>query len=52
MGTAAVFPDLTDSEREILVLLADGLPNAAIGRRLAIAVKTVANHVSNIPLKL
>lgn len=49
---APVFPDLTDREREILVLLADGLPNAAIGRRLAIAVKTVANHVSNILLKL
>jgi DNA-binding NarL/FixJ family response regulator len=49
---APVFPDLTDREREILVLLADGLPNAAIARRLAIAVKTVANHVSNILLKL
>lgn len=46
--SAPAFPDLAEREREIVALLADGLPNAAIGRRLGIA----ANHVSNILLKL
>ncbi len=48
----APFPDLTDREHEVLDLLADGLPNTTIGRRLGIAAKTVANHVSNVLLKL
>jgi DNA-binding NarL/FixJ family response regulator len=46
------FPDLTDREREVLDLIADGTGNAAIARRLAIAEKTVRNHVSNIFSKL
>lgn len=49
---ATPFPDLTDREHQILALLADDLPNTTIGRRLDIAPKTVANHVSNILLKL
>jgi DNA-binding NarL/FixJ family response regulator len=46
------FPDLTEREREVLDLIANGLGNAAIARRLAIAEKTVRNHVSNIFSKL
>ena len=46
------FPELTDRERKILDLLADGLSNAAIGERLGIAPKTVANNVSSIFNKL
>jgi DNA-binding NarL/FixJ family response regulator len=46
------FPQLTPREREILDLLAAGLPNAAIGERLALAPKTVANNVSSIFVKL
>jgi DNA-binding NarL/FixJ family response regulator len=46
------FPDLTEREREVLDLIAGGLGNAAIARRLAIAEKTVRNHVSNIFSKL
>lgn len=46
------FPDLTERENEVLALLAHGLANPAIARRLGIAAKTVANHVSNILLKL
>ncbi len=46
------FPELTPREREILDLLAAGLPNAVIGERLALAPKTIANNVSSIFVKL
>jgi DNA-binding NarL/FixJ family response regulator len=46
------FPNLTDRERDILDLLAAGMPNAAIGDRLGLAAKTVANNVTSIFLKL
>lgn len=46
------FGELTPREREILDLLASGLPNAAIARRLAVAPKTVANNLSAIFAKL
>ena len=47
-----VFPELTDRERELLDLLAQGLNNEAIARRLIISTKTVRNHSSNIFAKL
>ncbi len=50
--TAAPFPELTDREREILDLVARGLTNAAIARRLVVSGKTVRNHVSNVFGKL
>jgi two-component system response regulator DevR len=43
---------LTDREREILMLIADGLTNRQIGERLYLAEKTVKNHVTSILLKL
>jgi DNA-binding NarL/FixJ family response regulator len=46
------FPELTVREREILDLLAAGLNNAAIARRVGVAQKTVANNVSAIFTKL
>ncbi|WP_424534168.1 response regulator [Sphaerisporangium viridialbum] len=46
------FPELTAREREILDLIAAGLPNAAIARRLVISGKTVSNHISAIFAKL
>jgi DNA-binding NarL/FixJ family response regulator len=49
---AQIFPELTDRERELLALLAQGLTNAAIAERLSISPKTVRNHVSNIFSKL
>jgi DNA-binding NarL/FixJ family response regulator len=51
-GTATPFPELTDREREILDLVARGLTNAAIARRLVVSDKTVRNHVSNVFGKL
>lgn len=47
-NTSAAFPDLTDREREILDLVARGLDNSAISRRLVLSQKTVRNYVSNI----
>ena len=46
------FPDLTEREREILALLAQGLTNTAIAERLSLSVKTVRNRVSDIFSKL
>lgn len=51
-ATAEPFPELTAREREILDLLAAGLSNPAIGARLGVAPKTVANNVSAIFTKL
>ena len=46
------FPDLTDREREVLDLIAQGLDNRRIASRLYISGKTVSNHISNIFAKL
>jgi two-component system response regulator DevR len=43
---------LTDREREILDLIADGLTNRQIGDRLFLAEKTVKNYVSGLLAKL
>lgn len=51
-ATSAPFPDLTEREREVLALMAQGLTNAAIAERLVLSPKTVRNHVSNIFSKL
>lgn len=51
-GDAMPFPELTTREREILDHLARGASNAAIGRALGIAPKTVRNHLSSVFLKL
>jgi HD-GYP domain-containing protein (c-di-GMP phosphodiesterase class II) len=45
-------PGLTVREREVLHLLAQGLPNKGIARRLAISPKTAGNHVEHIYSKL
>ncbi len=49
-GAAA--SDMTPREREILVLLARGLSNVAIGQRLYISAATVKFHVGNLMQKL
>ena len=43
---------LTDREKEVLTLLADGLSNSEIGEQLSISPKTVARHRENIMAKL
>jgi DNA-binding CsgD family transcriptional regulator len=44
--------DLTLREKEILRCLAEGMPTAAIGKKLFIAPVTVRNHIQNILHKL
>jgi DNA-binding NarL/FixJ family response regulator len=51
-SNSSSFPELTAREHEILDLLAAGLNNSAIGRRIGVAPKTVANNVSSIFTKL
>ncbi|PXY82899.1 response regulator [Bifidobacterium asteroides] len=45
------FQTLTDREREIVTLVADGLDNQAIARRLYLSEGTVRNHISAILTK-
>ncbi|WP_219419153.1 response regulator [Pseudonocardia nigra] len=51
-GAARPFPELTEREREILGLVAQGLTNAAVADRLHLSHKTVRNYVSSIFTKL
>jgi DNA-binding NarL/FixJ family response regulator len=46
------FKQLSHREREVLDLLAAGLGNQAISRQLGVSVKTVANTISTVLVKL
>jgi DNA-binding NarL/FixJ family response regulator len=46
------FAELTEREREVLHLIAQGANNGAIADRLSLSPKTVGNHISNIFNKL
>jgi DNA-binding NarL/FixJ family response regulator len=45
---AVPFLALTSREREVLDLIAAGVRNAEIARRMSIAQKTIANHIAAI----
>jgi DNA-binding NarL/FixJ family response regulator len=47
-----IFPELTESERNVLKLMAQGANNEAIAQQLSFTGKTVRNYVSNIFSKL
>jgi len=49
---ATLFPELTDREREVLGLIAQGLTNSAIAERLVLSPKTVRNYITEIFSKL
>ena len=49
---AKPFPELSDREREVLDLIAAGLPNTAIAHRLFLSEKTIRNNVTSIFAKL
>ena len=44
--------ELTDQERKILELIAEGLTNRQIGQRMFLSEKTIKNYVSNVLAKL
>ena len=46
------FPQLSAREREVLNLIAAGVANTDIARRLFLSPKTIRNHVSSIFTKL
>ncbi|HTC70642.1 MAG TPA: response regulator transcription factor [Acidothermaceae bacterium] len=50
--SAATFPELTDRERDVLRLVAQGRRNSEIAVELGLSDKTVRNHVSAVLLKL
>jgi DNA-binding NarL/FixJ family response regulator len=47
-----LFPELTNREREVLDLIAEGYKNPEIADKLVLSSKTIRNHVSNILSKL
>ena len=49
---AETLAELSDRERGILALMAEGLTNAGIARRLVLGERTVESHVSAVLLKL
>lgn len=50
--TPILHDDLTNREKEVLLLIAEGKSNQEIADELFITLKTVKTHVSNILLKL
>ena len=44
--------DLTEREREVLILMVEGLNNTQIAGRLTVSPSTIKSHVSNILTKL
>jgi DNA-binding NarL/FixJ family response regulator len=51
-GEISLFADLTERERVVLKLVANGLTNSQIAEKLVISENTVKGHVSNILSKL
>ncbi|HEX9757437.1 MAG TPA: response regulator transcription factor [Nitrospiria bacterium] len=43
---------LTEREQEVLLLIAEGLTNKEIAKKLTLSVKTIDNHRSNLMMKL
>jgi DNA-binding NarL/FixJ family response regulator len=49
---AALFPELSERERQVLGLVAQRLDNTQIAERLGVSAKTVANYVSTVLVRL
>ena len=47
-SSAGLSQDLTDREREVLQLVASGLANKQIARKLGISEKTVKGHLTHV----
>jgi len=50
--SAQAFPELTEREREVLDLIAQGFSNHEIAERFVLSPRTVRNHISSIFSKL
>jgi len=50
--SAQAFPELTEREREVLDLIAQGFSNSEIAERFVLSPRTVRNHISSIFSKL
>jgi DNA-binding NarL/FixJ family response regulator len=51
-ATRSYLADLTDRERGVLALMAEGRSNRAVARQLSVSEKTVETHIANIFSKL
>jgi DNA-binding NarL/FixJ family response regulator len=51
-GASRAVEELTERERTVLALMAEGRSNEAIAQRLGIGPKTVETHIRNIFTKL
>jgi DNA-binding NarL/FixJ family response regulator len=51
-ATGEALPELSDREREVLQLMAQGAGNKEIAAKLVISLKTVSNHITSIFSKL
>jgi two-component system response regulator NreC len=51
-GLATAVPELTEREREVLALIAEGHTNAQTARRLHLSLRTVEAHRASIKTKL
>jgi len=51
-GEVDTLADLSDREREVLSLMAEGLTNSGIAQRLVLTERTVEGHVRNVLMKL
>lgn len=51
-GPSGRLENLSDREMQILILLAEGLPNRTIAEKLNISSKTVSGHKVNLMMKL
>lgn len=52
VGGDAAIDGLSDREREVVVLLAQGLTNVEIGAKLYISLGTVKSHIANVQRQL
>jgi DNA-binding NarL/FixJ family response regulator len=51
-GTTGALAELSEREREVLELMAEGLTNTGIARRLYLSERTVEAHVRHVLMKL
>jgi DNA-binding NarL/FixJ family response regulator len=52
ISTPAVMAELTPREREVLILLAQGMSNAQVSKKLVISDATVKTHLAHVMTKL